>query len=56
MKNREIYLYGGSGHGKVVNDIAKRCNINVLAFVDDNPKSTTLLSIPLEYLLTKWIL
>ena len=43
MSLREVYLYGGSGHGKVVKDIAQNANIEVIAFVDDNPKSTSLL-------------
>jgi len=47
MSNRKVYLYGGSGHGKVIKDIAKNSNINVVAFVDDNPKSSTLLNVPI---------
>ncbi|MGG8497337.1 acetyltransferase [Tenacibaculum sp. TC6] len=43
MSLREVYLFGGSGHGKVVKDIAQNANIDVIAFVDDNPKSTSLL-------------
>lgn len=45
MINREVYLYGGSGHGKVIKDIAVNSNITVIAFVDDNPKSSTLLDV-----------
>ncbi|CAL2105888.1 UDP-N-acetylbacillosamine N-acetyltransferase [Tenacibaculum sp. 190524A02b] len=46
MSNKEVYLYGGSGHGKVIKEIAKNSNINVVAFIDDNPKSNTLLNVP----------
>ncbi|WP_299626051.1 acetyltransferase [uncultured Tenacibaculum sp.] len=47
MSNRQVYLYGASGHGKVIRDIAVKCNIDIVAFVDDNPKSSTLLNIPI---------
>lgn len=47
MRNKEVYLYGGSGHGKVIKEIAKNSNLNVVAFVDDNPKSNTLLNVPI---------
>lgn len=46
MSIKEVYLYGGSGHGKVIKEIAKNSNLNVVAFVDDNPKSNTLLNVP----------
>lgn len=32
-----MYLYGASGHGKVIKDIAEACGIFVEGFVDDNP-------------------
>ena len=32
-----MYLFGASGHGKVVNDILNANGIKVEAFVDDNP-------------------
>lgn len=32
-----MYLYGASGHGKVIKDIIEACGQKVLAFVDDNP-------------------
>lgn len=47
MSNREVYLYGSSGHGKVIKDIAKNSKVKVVAFVDDNPKSPTLLNTPI---------
>ncbi|WP_233897330.1 acetyltransferase [Tenacibaculum piscium] len=36
--NKKICLFGASGHGKVIKDIAINNNIEVLTFVDDNPK------------------
>lgn len=32
-----MYLYGASGHGKVVGDILASNGIEVIAFIDDNP-------------------
>ncbi len=32
----DIFIYGASGHGKVINAIAKKLNVNVVGFVDDN--------------------
>ncbi len=46
MSNKEVYLYGSSGHGKVIKEIANNSNVNVVAFVDDNPKSNILLNVP----------
>lgn len=45
MENK-IVLFGASGHCKVVVDILKCKHINVSTVVDDNPKTTTLLGIP----------
>ena len=36
---RRICLFGASGHGKVVKDVATSKGIEVEAFIDDNPKS-----------------
>lgn len=33
-----VYLYGASGHAKVVKDIAKQANIEVPCLIDDNPE------------------
>ncbi|WP_298953082.1 acetyltransferase [uncultured Nonlabens sp.] len=33
----EIYIYGASGHGKVVLDIAVRLGFKISGFIDDNP-------------------
>jgi acetyltransferase EpsM len=35
----KICLFGASGHGKVVKDVAESTNIVVDAFIDDHPKS-----------------
>lgn len=32
-----MYLYGASGHGKVIKDIAEAQGVSVVGFVDDNP-------------------
>lgn len=42
----KIILFGASGHCKVVIDILKCNHINISTVVDDNPKTTTLLGIP----------
>ena len=41
MKNK-VCLYGASGHGKVIKDIAEGNDIEVIAFIDDKPKSEAL--------------
>jgi len=41
-----ICLFGASGHGKVVKDVATSTNTVVEAFIDDNPKSEFLHEIP----------
>lgn len=33
----KVYLYGASGHAKVVKDIAKLANVDVPCLIDDNP-------------------
>ena len=42
----KICLYGASGHGKVIKDVALSNNIEVLFFLDDNPKSDILHNTP----------
>lgn len=37
---KKICLYGASGHGKVLKDIADSMNIEVVSFLDDNPMSS----------------
>ena len=46
MKEK-YYLFGGSGHGKVVADILISSNINVDTILDDHPAESTLLNIPI---------
>lgn len=38
-----MYLFGASGHGKVVAEIAKQCQIEVTAFMDEDRSKTQLL-------------
>ena len=35
---KKVYLYGASGHAKVVKDIAKLTGVDVLCLIDDNPE------------------
>jgi len=42
----KICLFGASGHGKVVRDIAVNSNIEVEVFIDDKPKSKFIDTIP----------
>ena len=44
---RDTYLYGASGHCKVIIDIFKKNNIAIKAIVDDNPKQSQLFEIPI---------
>ena len=41
-----FYLYGASGHGKVVAEIAELLTIKLAGFIDDNPEITELISYP----------
>ncbi len=41
-----LYLYGGSGHCKVIVDILESAGRRVKAIVDDNPRSRELFGIP----------
>ena len=40
-----VYLFGASGHGKVVKDILNANGVKVEAFVDDNPRVDECLNI-----------
>ena len=42
----KLYLYGASGHAKVVMDIAKLLNIDVPFLVDDSPSVNELAGVP----------
>jgi hypothetical protein len=37
MSSPTLLIWGASGHGKVVADVAERCGYTVTAFVDDDP-------------------
>lgn len=41
-----MYLYGASGHGKVIRDILEAQGVGVEAFVDDNPQLSQLDDVP----------
>ncbi|HTO17315.1 MAG TPA: acetyltransferase [Edaphocola sp.] len=41
-----MYLYGASGHGKVIAEIAEENNIKIEAFIDSDPLKTQLLGYP----------
>ena len=41
-----MYLFGASGHGKVIKDILHACGVKLQAFVDDNPDVNELSSRP----------
>ena len=43
---KKYYVFGASGHGKVVLDMLISNEVNVAAIIDDNPKAETLLNIP----------
>lgn len=46
MENK-VYLYGASGHCKVVVDILKSNNESIEAILDDNPNESSLFEIPI---------
>ena len=46
-----MYLYGASGHAKVIIDILKALNIKIDALFDDDTAIEELLSIPVMH---KW--
>jgi len=37
MSSPTLLIWGASGHGKVVADVAERCGYTIAAFVDDDP-------------------
>ena len=45
----KVYLYGASGHAKVVIDIAKLAYIDVPCLIDDDPKVKELAGIPVVH-------
>lgn len=46
METIEIYIYGASGHGKVVYDVALRLGYKIKGFVDDDRSKKKLLDLP----------
>lgn len=45
----KLYLYGASGHAKVVMDIAKQAYLDVPCLIDDNPENDDLLGVPVVH-------
>lgn len=43
---KEIYIYGASGHGKVIADIARAAGYAVVAFVDDDDSKDEFCGLP----------
>ena len=48
-KTDKVYLYGASGHAKVVIDIARLSNIDVPCLIDDNPQVNELAGLPVVH-------
>ena len=49
METTNVYLYGASGHGKVIRDIVEACGGKVLGFFDDNPNTELLQDITIKH-------
>lgn len=47
MENRKLYVFGASGHGKVVAELVSNTNCKIEALIDDSPKSDNLGLIPI---------
>ena len=45
----KVYLYGASGHAKVVMDIARQAYYEVPCLIDDNPQVTELAGLPVVH-------
>ena len=45
----KVYLYGASGHAKVVMDIAKLTHFDVPCLIDDNPAVNELAGVPVVH-------
>ena len=41
-----LYLFGASGHGKVIKEVVESGGHQITAYIDDNPTTETLLGIP----------
>lgn len=46
---KKVYLYGASGHAKVVMDIAQKNNVEVPCLIDDNPEEDELVGVPVVH-------
>ena len=46
MEQINMYLFGASGHGKVIKEIIEACGGSITAFVDDNKKVNTCAGLP----------
>lgn len=47
MENRKLYIFGASGHGKVITELEANKNCKIEALFDDLPKSNKLGVIPI---------
>ncbi|WP_051929444.1 acetyltransferase [Flavobacterium sp. 83] len=47
MENKKLYIFGASGHGKVVAELIQSTNFKIEAIFDDEPKNDNLDSIPI---------
>lgn len=48
-RTNNVYLYGASGHAKVVLDIAKKAFFDVPCLIDDNPQVNELAGLPVVH-------
>ena len=46
---RTMYLFGASGHGKVIKEIVEACGGKVVAFIDDNPSVSEVAGVPVVH-------
>ncbi|WP_317169892.1 acetyltransferase [Moheibacter lacus] len=44
--NKNMYVFGASGHGKVVAEAAETAGMEVSGFIDENPNLSSLLDLP----------
>jgi acetyltransferase EpsM len=44
--SNQLFLYGASGHGKVIAEIAEACGYSVLGFIDENKAIKSLIDYP----------
>lgn len=41
-----MYIFGASGHGKVIKSILDSMKVDITAFIDDNPKGNECMELP----------